>query len=109
MSSRTGIKVFAQFFGLGPEARRELAPDLRRFDEAEWRENMVEAMGEGRCPWLPELLERVRPLLAEGKAGYADVIDHDAGTLTRYVVDKSGVRSKVLPLDDVVAPYSWSG
>ncbi|HPE37465.1 MAG TPA: hypothetical protein PK625_09950, partial [Spirochaetales bacterium] len=90
MSSRTGVKIFAQFFGMSPEAHRELAPDLRRLDEAEYDGSKVEVMHEGRLPQLPALMERVRALMAEGKKGYVDVIDHDANRLTRHVIAKEG-------------------
>lgn len=109
MSSRTGVKVFAQFFGLGPEACRELAPDLRRLDEVEFADGKVEIMHEGRLPQLPALMERVRGLLPEGGKGYVDVIDQDAGVLSRYVIDREGVACKEVPLDDAVPAYSWSG
>lgn len=109
MSSRSGVKVFAQFFGMSPEAWQELRPDLRGLDEAEYDGSKVEVMHQGRLPQLAALLERVRALMAEGKQGYVDVIDHDAGKLSRYVITKEGVDSKVVPLDDAVPAYSWSG
>lgn len=109
MGSRSGVKVFAQFFGLGPEGYRELAPDLRRLDEAEFDGSKVEVMHEGRLPQLPELMERVRGLLPEGKKGYVDVIDHDANRITRSVITREGVETRSFPLDDVVQAYSWSG
>lgn len=109
MSSRSGVKVFAQFFGLGQEDWRALAPDLRRLDEAEFDGSKVEIMHEGRLPQLPALMERVRGMLPEGKKGYVDVIDQDAGVLSRYVITREGVECKELPLDDAVPAYSWSG
>ena len=109
MSSRTGVKVFAQFFGMSPEAYRELAPDLRGLDEAEYEDGKVEIMHEGRLPRLPALMERVRGLLAPGRKGYVDVIDHDANVLSRYVIDQEGVTCATVPLDDAVPAYSWSG
>jgi hypothetical protein len=103
------VKVFAQFFGMSQEAWRELRPDLRGLDEAEYDGSKVEVMHQGRLPQLPALMERVRSLLAEDKKGYVDVIDHDAGKLSRYVISKAGIESKVVPLDDAVPAYSWSG
>jgi hypothetical protein len=109
VSSRSGVKIFAQFFGMSQEAYRELGPDLRRLDEAEFDGNKIEVMHEGRLPQLPALMERVRGLMAEGKKGFADVIDHDANRITRYVITKEGVASKEFALDDVVQAYAWSG
>lgn len=109
MSSRTGVKVFAQFFGMSREAWQELRPDLRGLDEAEYDGNKVEVAHQGRLPQLPALMERVRGLMAEDKKGYVDVIDQDAGRLSRYVVTKAGVECREMPLDDAVPVYSWSG
>ena len=66
-------------------------------------------MHEGRLPQLPALMERVRELMAEGKKGYADVIDHDANRMTRHIITKEGIQSKEFPLDDVVQAYNYSG
>lgn len=109
MSSRSGVKVFAQFFGLSAEAFRELGPELRRLDEAEFDGNTIEVMHEGRLPMLPALMERVRGLMAEGKQGYVDVIDHDANRITRHIITKEGIQSRDFPLDDVVQAYNYSG
>jgi len=109
VSSRSGVKVFAQFFGMSQEAWQELRPDLRRLDEAEYDGNKVEVMHEGRLPQLPALMERVQALMAEDKKGYVDVIDQDAGQISRYVITKAGIECKHIPLDDAVPAYSWSG
>ena len=109
MSSRSGVKIFGQFFGLGREAFTALGPDLRRLDEAEFDGSKVEIMHEGRLPQLPALMARVQELLPEGKKGYVDVIDQDAGVLSRYVITREAVDCKEVPLDDAVPAYSWSG
>lgn len=101
--------MFAQFFGMSPEAYRELGPDLRGLDEAEYDGGKVEVMHQGRLPQLPALMERVRSLMAEDRKGYVDVIDQDAGKLSRYVITKAGIESRVVPLDDAAPAYSWSG
>ncbi|MEW5771944.1 MAG: hypothetical protein AB1916_00320 [Thermodesulfobacteriota bacterium] len=109
MSSRSGVKIFAQFFGMSQAAYRELGPDLSRLDDVEYDGGKVEVVHAGRLPQLPALMERVRGLMAEGKKGYVDVIDHDAGQLSRHVITKEGVETTVRSLDDVVQPYSYSG
>jgi hypothetical protein len=102
MVTRSGVKVFGQVFGISEQARQALAADLAQFDEATWKDGVLDLFHEGGNIDLGEFMLRCMEVMAEGRRGHLDLIDHDKNEIVRYVFDREGYRSRVVPMDDTL-------
>lgn len=95
------VRVYGDFHGLTPEAYEELK-DWIPFDQVEYDGYVLRVDHEGVFLDIDDFVERVTKLLGDEGKGALEYIDHIEWEVTRYVIEKGEVRTKLVKVDNVL-------